>query len=104
MPGCARIAGSLHMTIQMEVLIDTLKDLNSDLRWWSLNIFSTQYHTLDFIMHDEPSNVFSWKGESLEETVTESWMHWHGGMRMVRVTDLTLLSMMGLHDSSRLWG
>ena len=67
MPGCARISGSLHITIQTEVLIETLKALSSDLRWRSCNIFSTQDHTVAVIKHDEPAAVFPWKSESLEE-------------------------------------
>ena len=53
------------MNTQKEVLIDTLKAFSSDLRLWSWDIFSTQYHTMDVIKHDESSAVFSWKGESL---------------------------------------
>ena len=55
------------MTIHTEVLIETLKDLISDLRWCSWKVFPTQYHTVAVIRHDELSGVFSWKGESLEE-------------------------------------
>ena len=67
MPGCARIDGSLHMTIQTVVLIETLKDLSSDLRWCSWNNFSSQDHTVSVIAHDESAAMFSCKGESLEE-------------------------------------
>ena len=67
MTSCACISISLHMTIKMAMLIKTLKDLSSDLCWCSFNIFSTQYHTKSAIMHDESDDVFSWKGESLEE-------------------------------------
>jgi len=63
----ARIAGSLHMTIQTAVLIETLKDLGGDMRWCSCNIFSTQDHAAAAIARDESSAVFAWKGESLEE-------------------------------------
>ena len=66
MPGCARIAGSLHMTIQTEVLIETPKGLSSDLRWCSCNIFPNQDHTVAVITHDESAAVFSRKGDSLE--------------------------------------
>ena len=66
-PGWACISESLHMNIQTAVLIETLKSLISDLRWCSCNIFSTQYHTVDFITHDEYAAVFSWKGESIQE-------------------------------------
>jgi adenosylhomocysteinase len=62
----ARITGSLHMTIQTAVLIETLKDLGADLRWASCNIFSTQDHAAAAIATaDVP--VFAWKGETLEE-------------------------------------
>jgi len=63
----ARIAGSLHMTIQTAVLIETLKDLGGDMRWCSCNIFSTQDHAAAAIARDESAAVFAWKGESLEE-------------------------------------
>ena len=65
MTGCARVARSLHMTIQMAVLIETLKDLSSELRWFSWNIFSTQYHTVAVITHDKSDTVFSWKNDIL---------------------------------------
>jgi len=63
----ARISGSLHMTIQTAVLIETLKAMGADLRWCSCNIFSTQDHAAAAIARDESSAVFAWKGESLEE-------------------------------------
>jgi adenosylhomocysteinase len=63
----ARISGSLHMTIQTAVLIETLKDLGADIRWCSCNIFSTQDHAAAAIARDESAAVFAWKGESLEE-------------------------------------
>lgn len=65
--GGARISGSLHMTIQTAVLIETLKDLGGDIRWCSCNIFSTQDHAAAAIARDESAAVFAWKGESLEE-------------------------------------
>ena len=67
MPGCARITGSLHMTIQTEVLIDTPKSLSSELPWCSCNIFSTQYHTVAVITYEKSTAVSSWKGESLKD-------------------------------------
>ena len=67
MPGCAHISGSLHLTIQTAVFIETLKSLSSDLHWCSFNIFYTQYHTVAVITHGEFDAVFSWKGESLKE-------------------------------------
>ena len=63
----ARVAGSLHMTIQTAVLIETLKELGSNVRWCSCNIFSTQDHAAAAIARDESANVFAWKGETLEE-------------------------------------
>ncbi|GKY95617.1 adenosylhomocysteinase 2 [Mayamaea pseudoterrestris] len=63
----ARISGSLHMTIQTAVLIETLKELGGDIRWCSCNIFSTQDHAAAAIARDESAAVFAWKGETLEE-------------------------------------
>ncbi|MFO7921264.1 MAG: adenosylhomocysteinase, partial [Nioella sp.] len=62
----ARIAGSLHMTIQTAVLIETLVDLGADVRWASCNIFSTQDHAAAAIAAGG-TPVFAIKGESLEE-------------------------------------
>ena len=61
-----RITGSLHMTIQTAVLIETLRDLGADVRWASCNIFSTQDHAAAAIVR-AGIPVFAWKGESLEE-------------------------------------
>ena len=62
----ARVMGSLHMTIQTAVLIETLADLGADVRWCSCNIFSTQDHAAAAIAQ-AGIPVFAWKGESLEE-------------------------------------
>jgi adenosylhomocysteinase len=62
----ARISGSLHMTIQTAVLIETLVELGADVRWASCNIFSTQDHAAAAIAKSGVP-VFAWKGESLEE-------------------------------------
>ena len=62
----ARIAGSLHMTIQTAVLIETLKALGADVRWASCNIFSTQDHAAAAIAA-AGTPVFAYKGENLEE-------------------------------------
>jgi adenosylhomocysteinase len=62
----ARITGSLHMTIQTAVLIETLAELGADVRWASCNIFSTQDHAAAAIAKSGIP-VFAWKGESLEE-------------------------------------
>ncbi len=61
-----RITGSLHMTIQTAVLIETLVDLGASLRWASCNIFSTQDHAAAAIAKSGVP-VFAWKGETLEE-------------------------------------
>src|SRR5438094_4338375 len=74
----ARIMGSLHMTVQTAVLIETLTDLGADVRWVSCNIFSTQDHAAAAAVVGRPETggtaanprgipVFAWKGESLEE-------------------------------------
>jgi adenosylhomocysteinase len=63
----ARVSGSLHMTIQTAVLIETLKKIGADIRWCSCNIFSTQDHAAAAIARDESAAVFAWKGETLEE-------------------------------------
>src|SRR5947208_14029462 len=71
----ARIAGSLHMTIQTAVLIETLEALGAEVRWASCNIFSTQDHAAAAVAVGPNGSaddlqgvpVFAWKGESLEE-------------------------------------
>jgi adenosylhomocysteinase len=85
----ARIAGSLHMTVQTAVLIETLVALGADVRWVSCNIFSTQDHAAAAMAVgpngtvDNPSGipVFAWKGESLEEYwwATEQLLRWSDG-------------------------
>src|SRR4029434_10247241 len=62
----ARVMGSLHMTIQTAVLIETLADLGADVRWASCNIFSSQDHAAAAIAKAGVP-VFAWKGESLAE-------------------------------------
>ncbi|MFC2160441.1 adenosylhomocysteinase [Acidobacteriota bacterium] len=62
-----KITGSLHMTIQTAMLIETLADLGADIRWASCNIFSTQDHAAAAIAKNRTAAVFAWKGESLEE-------------------------------------
>jgi adenosylhomocysteinase len=84
----SRIAGSLHMTIQTAVLIETLVALGADVRWVSCNIFSTQDHAAAAAVvgpHGTAENpqgvpVFAWKGESLEEYwwCTEQLLRWPG--------------------------
>ena len=63
----ARISGSLHMTIQTAVLIETVKAMGAEVRWCSCNIFSTQDHAAAAIARDGSAAVFAWKGETLEE-------------------------------------
>jgi adenosylhomocysteinase len=76
----ARIAGSLHMTIQTAVLIETLKALGADIRWASCNIFSTQDHAASAIAASG-TPVFAYKGETLEEywDYTHRIFEWAGG-------------------------
>ncbi|HNE22600.1 MAG TPA: adenosylhomocysteinase, partial [Leptospiraceae bacterium] len=62
----AKIAGSLHMTIQTAVLIETLAELGADIRWSSCNIYSTQDHAAAAIA-EAGIPVFAWKGETEEE-------------------------------------
>ena len=85
----ARITGSLHMTIQTAVLIETLTALGAQVRWASCNIFSTQDHAAAAVAVgpdgtvDDPQGVpvYAWKGESLEEYwwCTEQVLRWPGG-------------------------
>jgi adenosylhomocysteinase len=76
----ARIAGSLHMTIQTAVLIETLKALGADVRWVSCNIYSTQDHAAAAVAAGG-TPVFATKGESLKDywDYTAKLFEWHGG-------------------------
>ena len=76
----ARIAGSLHMTIQTAVLIETLTELGADVRWVSCNIYSTQDHAAAAIAA-AGTPVFAVKGESLKDywDYTARLFDWHGG-------------------------
>ncbi len=76
----ARIAGSLHMTIQTAVLIETLADLGAEIRWVSCNIFSTQDHAAAAIAA-RGIPVFAYKGETLEDywEYTHRLFEWHDG-------------------------
>lgn len=76
-----KIMGSLHMTIQTAMLIDTLKELGADIRWASCNIFSTQDHAAAAIAKSGAAAVFAWKGETLEEYwwCTEQALTWPDG-------------------------
>src|SRR3954469_6954557 len=85
----ARIAGSLHMTVQTAVLIETLVSLGAEVRWASCNIFSTQDHAAAAVAvgpagtADDPKGVpvYAWKGETLEEYwwCTEQVLRWPDG-------------------------
>ncbi len=76
-----KITGSLHMTIQTAMLIQTLHALGADIRWASCNIFSTQDHAAAAIADLGYANVFAWKGETLEEYwwCTEMALTWPDG-------------------------
>src|SRR5205814_8718165 len=85
----ARIMGSLHMTIQTAVLIETLVELGADVRWVSCNIFSTQDHAAAAVAIGPKGTVasprgiavFAWKGETLDEYwwCTEQALMWPDG-------------------------
>jgi adenosylhomocysteinase len=76
----ARISGSLHMTIQTGVLIETLAALGAEVRWCSCNIFSTQDHAAAAIAAAGTSAVYAWKGETLDE-------YWDCTLRMLTWPD-----------------
>ncbi|MEO6884837.1 MAG: adenosylhomocysteinase, partial [Jatrophihabitantaceae bacterium] len=104
-----KIAGSLHMTVQTAVLIETLAHLGADVRWVSCNIFSTQDHAAAAIVvgkNGTPENpqgipVYAWKGETLEEYwwCTEQMLTWPDGTGPDSIVDdggdATLLIHMG---------
>ncbi len=76
-----KIMGSLHMTIQTAMLIETLKELGADIRWATCNIFSTQDHAAAAIAKKGSAAVFAWKGETLEDFwwCTEQALIWPDG-------------------------
>ena len=95
-----QIMGSLHMTIQTAVLIETLSALGADVRWVSCNIFSTQDHAAAAVVVGRPETggtpadprgipVFAWKGESLEEYwwCTIEALRWPDGSGPVQIVD-----------------
>ncbi len=106
----ARIAGSLHMTVQTAVLIETLVELGAEVRWASCNIFSTQDHAAAAVVVgpegtvDAPAGVpvFAWKGETLEEYwwCTQQILNWPGdtfaNMILDDGGDATMLVHLGL--------
>ena len=102
----ARIAGSLHMTIQTAVLIETLKELGADIRWVSCNIYSTQDHAAAAIAA-AGIPVFAYKGETLKEywDYTAKLFDWHGGgmpnMILDDGGDATMLVHLGLRAENR---
>src|SRR5678809_286384 len=96
----ARIMGSLHMTIQTAVLIETLVELGADVRWVSCNIFSTQDHAAAAVVVGRPETggtpenpkgipVFAWKGETLEEYwwCTSEALEWPDGTGPTLIVD-----------------
>jgi adenosylhomocysteinase len=96
----AKIMGSLHMTIQTAVLIETLADLGADVRWASCNIFSTQDHAAAAVVVGRPETggtpaqpkgipVFAWKGESLDQYwwCTREALIWPDGSGPVQIVD-----------------
>jgi adenosylhomocysteinase len=96
----ARIMGSLHMTVQTAVLIETLVELGADVRWVSCNIFSTQDHAAAAVAVGRPENggtpdeplgtpVFAWKGETLEEYwwCTSEAVEWPDGSGPTLIVD-----------------
>ena len=105
-----KVAGSLHMTVQTAVLIETLAALGADVRWVSCNIFSTQDHAAAAIVvgpNGTPENpqgipVYAWKGETLEEYwwCTEQMLTWPDGTGPDSIVDdggdATLLIHMGI--------
>jgi adenosylhomocysteinase len=84
-----KIMGSLHMTIQTAVLIETLESLGADMRWCSCNIFSTQDHAAAACVRAGTSNIFAWKGETLDEYwwCTEKALTWPDGSGMDQIVD-----------------
>jgi adenosylhomocysteinase len=92
-----RVTGSLHMTVQTAVLIETLKDLGADVRWASCNIFSTQDHAAAAVVvgpdgtPEAPKGVpvFAWKGETLEEywDMTQRALDFGGGQGPTQIVD-----------------
>ncbi len=96
----ARVMGSLHMTVQTAVLIETLADLGADVRWVSCNIFSTQDHAAAAVVVGRPESggtaeaprgtpVFAWKGETLEDYwwCTKEALVWPDGSGPTLIVD-----------------
>lgn len=85
----ARIMGSLHMTIQTAVLIETLHSMGADVRWCSCNIFSTQDHAAAAVVAKGTAAVFAWKGETIEEYwwCTDRALMWPDGQGPDMIVD-----------------
>src|SRR6186713_1079145 len=96
----AKVMGSLHMTVQTAVLIETLTELGADVRWVSCNIFSTQDHAAAAVVVGRPETggtvqnpkgtpVFAWKGETLEEYwwCTSEALLWPDGSGPTQIVD-----------------
>src|SRR5688572_1299794 len=98
----AKIMGSLHMTIQTAVLIETLKELGADVRWCSCNIFSTQDHAAAAIAK-AGIPVYAWKGETLEEYwwCTEQALTWPDGSGPDLIVDDGGDATMLIHDGTK---
>merc|ERR1740115_510582 len=99
-----KIMGSLHMTIQTAVLIETLEALGGDMRWCSCNIFSTQDHAAAAVVRAGKSNVFAWKGETLDEYwwCTEKALTWpNGGQGPEQIVDDGGDSTLLLHEGKK---
>ena len=77
----ARVSGSLHMTVQTAVLIETLQTLGARVRWCSCNIFSTQDHAAAAIVQAKTATVFAWKGETCQDywKMTAECLTWEDG-------------------------
>src|SRR5215210_7709083 len=116
----ARIMGSLHMTIQTAVLIETLADLGADVRWVSCNIFSTQDHAAAAVVVGRPETggstvtprgipVFAWKGETLDQYwwCTGEALMWPDRSGPTLIVDdggdATLLVHKGLEENPQRW-
>jgi adenosylhomocysteinase len=111
----AKIAGSLHMTVQTAVLIETLVALGAEVRWASCNIFSTQDHAAAAVVVgpdgtvDDPQGVpvFAWKGETLEEYwwCTQQILNWPAGAMANMILDdggdATLLVHLGVETEKK---
>ena len=83
----AKIMGSLHMTIQTAVLIETLTDLGADVRWVSCNIYSTQDHAAAAVVDGQGKGtpVYAWKVKHYQSTGGVLFKHWYGQMAQIQI-------------------